>query len=186
MSHRSSERYQLAFDFGQGRETEGSLVYEVFPGTLKNLDSREPEIGRFVHPVSETLLLQRPQQAAAYLLQHVFSASTPVNQEEFWTLMFNAKLRLTHVALVYRGVVDQMRIRPAEVYRDAVRVGAVGLIVSHCHPSGDPTPSPEDISTTRTLVNAGRLLEIDLIDHIVVGGERWVSLRESRLGFDAP
>ena len=65
--------------------------------------------------------------------------------------------------------------------RAAVIESAPSIIIAHNHPSGDPTPSPEDVSITRDLVEGGKLLGIDLLDHIVIGGDRWVSLKEKKL-----
>ena len=79
------------------------------------------------------------------------------------------------------GNVNSSVIRPAEVLRAAVIESAPSIIISHNHPSGDPTPSPEDVSITRELVQAGKLLGIDLLDHVVIGGDRWVSLKERKL-----
>ena len=71
----------------------------------------------------------------------------------------------------------------AEVFRDAVKENCLSLIVVHNHPSGDPTPSPDDVAVTRDLTAAGALLDIELLDHLVIAGGRFVSLKEQRLGF---
>jgi DNA repair protein RadC len=85
---------------------------------------------------------------------------------------------------IYVGNVNSSMVRPSEVFRPAVRDNAPSIIVVHNHPSGDPTPSPEDVSITRELVSAGKLLSIDLLDHLVIGhGNRYVSLNEKGLGF---
>ncbi len=76
-----------------------------------------------------------------------------------------------------------MTVRMAEIFRPAIETNATAIIVGHNHPSGDPTPSPEDIHTTRSLVEAGQLLGIELLDHIVVGVEFCNSLKMSGLGF---
>ncbi|MEE8390301.1 MAG: JAB domain-containing protein, partial [Anaerolineae bacterium] len=74
-------------------------------------------------------------------------------------------------------------IRVSEVFRDAVKRNCAAIIVAHNHPSGDPTPSPEDVEVTRQLVEAGKLLDIEVLDHLIVGQQRFVSLRERGLGF---
>lgn len=86
--------------------------------------------------------------------------------------------------MIYRGTVNSALIRAPEIFKEAVRVNATGLLLSHCHPSGDPTPSPEDVMVTRRVREIAILLEMDLEDHIVVGKNAWVSLRERGLGFD--
>jgi DNA repair protein RadC len=85
--------------------------------------------------------------------------------------------------MLYRGTTNSAPIRVAEVFRDAVRTNAVGIVVAHNHPSGDPSPSPEDIRVTRDIRSAGALLDIELLDHIVVGDNRWISLKLRGLGF---
>lgn len=82
------------------------------------------------------------------------------------------------------GNVNSSVVRPAEVIRPAVRENAPSIIVVHNHPSGDPTPSQDDIAITRDLLAAGKLLGVELLDHVVIGNRnRWVSLNEKRLGF---
>jgi len=85
--------------------------------------------------------------------------------------------------LVYQGRVDTSLVRVAEVFREAVRENCAGLIAVHNHPSGDPTPSPEDVAVTKEIVAAGRLLSIEVLDHLVIGRQRYVSMRERGLGF---
>jgi DNA repair protein RadC len=74
-------------------------------------------------------------------------------------------------------------VRIAEVFKGAVRRNCAAIIVAHNHPSGDPEPSPEDVALTRRLIQAGELLEVELLDHVVIGNTRYVSMRERKLGF---
>ncbi|RPJ43835.1 MAG: hypothetical protein EHM21_10965, partial [Chloroflexi bacterium] len=74
-------------------------------------------------------------------------------------------------------------VRVAEVFKPAITRNAAGIIILHNHPSGDPSPSPEDVALTRSIVQAGKLLDIDVIDHLIIGQNRWVSLKERGLGF---
>jgi DNA repair protein RadC len=83
----------------------------------------------------------------------------------------------------YVGTINSSQVRVAEIFREAIRQNAVGIIVAHNHPSGDPTPSNEDVTVTTELIEAGKLLGIDLLDHLVIGHGRFVSLRERRLAF---
>ncbi len=87
------------------------------------------------------------------------------------------------------GIVNSSTVRVGEVFKAALRSNAADIIVVHNHPSGDPTPSPEDVVVTRQLVEAGRLLGAGtlwvVLDHLVISQGRWVSLRERRLGFGA-
>jgi DNA repair protein RadC len=97
----------------------------------------------------------------------------------------DTKNRLLKIAKVYRGSVNTAQIRVGEVFKDAVRLNATSVIIAHNHPSLDPTPSPEDILLTRQIVEAGKLLDIEALDHLVVAGGRYVSLRERGLGFSS-
>jgi proteasome lid subunit RPN8/RPN11 len=85
--------------------------------------------------------------------------------------------------VIYQGTVNSSVVRAAEVFRPAVSRTCPALVVVHNHPSGDPTPSPEDVRTTEQLRKAGELLDIELLDHIIVGHQRFVSLKERGLGF---
>ncbi len=97
-------------------------------------------------------------------------------QEEFHALLLNTRHRVVREVLVTRGIVDASLIHPREVFRPAVLEGASGVILVHNHPSGDPTPSPEDRAVTRQLAAAGRALGIPVLDHVVVGRGGYVSL----------
>jgi DNA repair protein RadC len=106
-----------------------------------------------------------------------------LDQEELWVACLDTKHRLIKIAKVYRGSVDTAMIRVGEVYKEALRLNAASIVVVHNHPSSDPTPSPEDILVTRQIVEAGKLLDCEALDHLIVAGSRFVSLRERGLGF---
>ena len=105
-------------------------------------------------------------------------------QEHFVVLYLDTRNRVLDREILYKGSLNTSLVRIAEVFRGAVRRNCAGIVVAHNHPSGDPNPSPEDIALTRRLVSAGKLLEIDMLDHVVVGQNRFVSLRERALGFE--
>lgn len=88
------------------------------------------------------------------------------------------------ISQVYKGSVNTSLIRVSELFREAVRENCPALVVVHNHPSGDPTPSPEDIKITEQIVKAGKLLDIEVLDHLIIGHQRYVSLKERGLGFD--
>ncbi|MHB1293390.1 MAG: RadC family protein [Anaerolineae bacterium] len=104
-------------------------------------------------------------------------------QEELHVLLLDTKNQVMRIEVVYRGTVNAAMIRAAEVYREAVKQNAKSIIVAHNHPSGDPAPSTEDKQINETLIEAGKLLDIELLDHLVIGSASWISLRESRKGF---
>jgi DNA repair protein RadC len=127
---------------------------------------------------------QRPQITcpadAANLLMLQMSG---LEQEHLRVLLLDTKNRVLSSPTVYIGNVNSSIIRVSEVFREAVRENATSVIVVHNHPSGDPSPSPEDVNVTRSMVQAGSLLGIEVLDHLVIGHQNFVSLKERGLGF---
>lgn len=122
-----------------------------------------------------------PQDAANL----VSADMAPLVQENLVALLLNTRNQVVARRTIYIGTVNSSAVRPAEVLRPAIRENAPSIIVVHNHPSGDPTPSPEDVAVTRDLVSAGKLMDIELLDHLIIGqGGRFVSLKEKRLGFE--
>jgi len=115
-----------------------------------------------------------PSRIAALLL----SVFQDLAQEHFRVVSVGTKHGVIGNDLLYKGTIDSATIRPAEVFGCAIRRNAKNVIVAHNHPSGDPTPSPEDLETTRRLIECGKLLGILVLDHIVFGAGRWVSIRQ--------
>jgi DNA repair protein RadC len=109
-----------------------------------------------------------------------------LEREELRVVLLNTKNVVLRVATVYQGNVSTSLVRIGELFRDAVRLNAAGIIVVHNHPSGDPSPSPDDLHLTAEALAAGRLLDIDLLDHLIVGHDAWVSLRDRGVAFDRP
>jgi len=139
------------------------------------------ELGRrlTLESPEERPTINSPADAAA-LVQYDMSA---LEQEHLRVLLLDRRNRVLEVVEVYRGSVNSSQVRVGEVFKEAVRKNASGLIVVHNHPSGDPTPSPDDVAVTRAIVQAGKLLDVDVLDHLVIGQGRWVSLKERGLGF---
>ena len=103
-----------------------------------------------------------------------------LEQEELWILLLNSKNQVLAVRRMYRGTLSASAVRVAELFRSAIRENAASIVITHNHPSGDPSPSPEDVKITGEAVRAGQLL-----DHVVIGGarDRYVSMKERGLGF---
>ena len=120
----------------------------------------------------------------ADIAEHLLPVMGPLPREELRVLLLNTKNVVTGEATVYVGNLAGSSVRVGEVYRDAVRRDAASIVVAHNHPSGDPSPSSEDLRITGELASAGRLLDIELLDHLVIGRDRWLSLRA--LGALAP
>jgi DNA repair protein RadC len=115
---------------------------------------------------------------------NLLSEMCTLEQETMRTILLDTKNRVLATPLVYRGSLHTTVIRVAELFREAVRQNSAALIVAHNHPSGDPTPSPEDVAVTGEIVRAGKLLDIDVLDHVVIGAaQKFVSLKERGLGF---
>jgi DNA repair protein RadC len=124
-------------------------------------------------------LLSNPELVAEMLLNEM----THFDHEVVRVLALDTRLRLLRQTDVYKGSVHSTAVRHGELLRDAVKINASAVIVVHNHPSGDPAPSAADVAMTKGLIEAGRLLDIDVHDHMVVGGGRYVSMRASGLGF---
>lgn len=106
-----------------------------------------------------------------------------LEQEHMRLILLDAKNRVLDTPTIYIGSLHTSTIRVGELFREAVRGNCAAIIVAHNHPSGDPTPSPEDVKVTEQIVAAGRLLDIDVLDHLIIGRQRYVSLKERGLGF---
>jgi DNA repair protein RadC len=117
---------------------------------------------------------------AAVLVQYEMAA---LEQEHLRVLLLDTRNHVLDIIEVYKGSVNSSQVRVGEIFKVAVRRNATALIVVHNHPSGDPTPSPDDVAVTRAIVQAGKLLDVDVLDHLVIGQGRWVSLKERGLGF---
>ena len=103
--------------------------------------------------------------------------------EHLRVIMLNTKNNVLGIADVYKGSVNSSQIRLGEVFRPALQRNAPSVVIAHNHPSGDATPSPDDVAVTRALIQAGKLLDIQVLDHLILGHSQWVSLKEKGLGF---
>ena len=124
-------------------------------------------------------LLDTPEAAAQALSPHL----AHLEREAVVVALLTRKQRLIAVTPVYQGNVSGTSVRIGELFTEAIRRNAAGILLAHNHPSGDPEPSPDDLRTTRDAVAAGQLLGVSVVDHLVIGKGRWVSLRERGIGF---
>jgi DNA repair protein RadC len=123
--------------------------------------------------------ISSPADAAA-LVQYEMSG---LAQEHLRVINLDTRNRVINVEKLYVGSLNASTVRVGELFRPAISRNAASVIILHNHPSGDPAPSPEDVSLTRAIVQAGKLLDIEVLDHLVIGQGRWVSLKERGLGF---
>lgn len=139
------------------------------------------ELGKRIAQITpeERAQIRGPEDLAV-LFQPMMVA---LEHEELRVAVLDTKHRLARVVTVYQGSVNSAQVRVAEVFREAVRANSPAIAIAHNHPSGDPTPSSADITLTAELARAAALLDIDLIDHLIIGDGRWVSLRRLGLGF---
>jgi DNA repair protein RadC len=106
-----------------------------------------------------------------------------LDQEELRVILLDTRNRVLGIPTIYRGSLNTSVVRIGEIFRPAIEAPAAAIILAHNHPSGSPDPSPEDVSVTRQCVEAGRLLSVDVLDHIILGNGRFTSLKERGLGF---
>jgi DNA repair protein RadC len=139
------------------------------------------ELGRrlTLESPEERAAINSPADAAA-LVQYEMSA---LEQEHLRVILLDRRNRVLETVEVYKGSVNSSQVRVGELFKEAIRKNASALIVVHNHPSGDPTPSPDDVAVTRAIVQAGKLLDVEVLDHLVIGQAKWVSLKERGLGF---
>ena len=139
------------------------------------------ELGRrlTLESPEERPIINSPADAAA-LVTYEMSA---LEQEHLRVILLDRRNRVLETVEIYKGSVNSSQVRVGEIFKEAIRKNASALIVIHNHPSGDPTPSPDDVAVTRAIVQAGKLMDVDVLDHMVIGQGRWVSLKERGLGF---
>ena len=186
----TKDALDLAYDMLEGRTildlsrmTTGELcqfrgIGEGSAGRLKAAF----EIGRRVMatPLSENPRVISPADAANILIPEM----QELEQERLIVLVLDTRNRVIKKEVVYQGSLNTQVIRIAEIFRPAIKENGAAIIIAHNHPSGDPSPSPEDITVTRAICRIGKEIDIEVLDHLVIGRQRYISLKERGLGFD--
>ncbi|MCS7062246.1 MAG: DNA repair protein RadC [Anaerolineae bacterium] len=127
---------------------------------------------------------QRPQiKTPADAAQLLIPEMGMLEQEEVRVLHLDTRNRVLSNTMVYRGSLNAAGMRIGELFKEAIRLNCASIIVAHNHPSGDPTPSGEDVRVTQSIVSAGKLLDVEVLDHLVIAHNRYISLKERGLGF---
>ncbi|MFS0636287.1 DNA repair protein RadC [Mesobacillus foraminis] len=134
------------------------------------------EIGRRLatHTHDDRYVIRSPEDGAKYLMNDMRFLS----QEHFVCLYLNTKNQVIHRQTIFIGSLNASIVHPREVFREAVRRAAASVICAHNHPSGDASPSREDIEVTKRLVECGKMIGIELLDHLIIGDNKYVSLKE--------
>lgn len=122
----------------------------------------------------DTYMIRSPEDGANYVMEEMRNLA----QEHFVALFLNTKNQIIHRQTLFIGSLNASIVHPRELFREAVRRSAASVLVCHNQPSGDPTPSQEDILVTKRLVESGKIIGIEVIDHLVIGNERFVSLKQ--------
>jgi DNA repair protein RadC len=119
--------------------------------------------------------------SASIVYNYFFPALNGLKKEVFITLLLDTKLKLIRHVKVSEGILNQSLIHPREVFKEAVKESAFAIILTHNHPSGDPTPSEQDIEITKKLKQASEILEISLLDHVIIGNGKYFSMKENKI-----
>ena len=159
---------ELTREHGLG-EAKAAELLATF-ALARRLNSLQPE---------DRPIVKSPQDVMALLGSDMAS----FDQEHLKVLLLNTRNQVLAVQEVYKGSVNMAQVRISELLREAVRQNAPCLILVHNHPSGDPSPSPDDVVMTKTAMEAGKLLDIEVLDHVIIGDRRFSSLKQLGLGF---
>ncbi|WP_035532005.1 RadC family protein [Halobacillus kuroshimensis] len=134
------------------------------------------ELGKRMHKMKpvERYMIRSPEDGADFIMEEM----RDLKQEHFICLFLNTKNQVLHRQTIFIGSLNASIVHPREVYKEAVKRSAASIICAHNHPSGDPTPSQEDIQVTQRLKECGKMIGIELLDHIVIGDRTFISLKE--------
>ncbi len=134
------------------------------------------ELGRRINQYKpeDKYIIRSPEDGADYVMEEMRN----LNQEHLVVLFLNTKNQIIHRQTIFIGSLNASIVHPREIFREAVKRSAASIICAHNHPSGDPSPSQEDIHVTRRLVEAGKIMGIELLDHLVIGNNSFTSLKE--------
>ena len=164
----------------QAHVTEIASVHGVGQQTAVRLKAALALGLRLQEPPGDRPVINSPADAAALVQQEM----SLLQQESLKVILLDTRNRLLDITEIYHGSVNSSQVRIAEVFKPAIQRMAPAILVCHNHPSGCTDPSPDDLAVTRAMVQAGKLLDIQLLDHLIIGGGRFVSLKERNLGFD--
>jgi DNA repair protein RadC len=126
--------------------------------------------------------IKSPADIAALLMVEM----SHLDQEQMRVACLDTRNKVQKIHLVYQGSLNASLVRVGEIFKEPIKLNSAAIIITHNHPSGEPAPSPEDVLVTREIVQAGKILDVEVLDHLVIGQGKWVSMRERGLGFEKP
>lgn len=134
------------------------------------------ELGKRIRqlPPEDRYVIKSPEDVADFMMEEM----RHLTQEHFVTLYLNTKNQVIHKQTIFIGSLNASIVHPREVYKEAFRYSAASIVCLHNHPSGEPTPSHEDIEVTKRLTECGRMIGIELLDHVIIGDQKYCSLKE--------
>jgi DNA repair protein RadC len=163
----------------QAHVTEIANVHGIGQNTAARIKAALNLGLRLSLPIEERPTINSPGDAAALVQPEMSMLET----EHLRVILLDTRNHVLDIVDVYQGSVNSSQVRVGEVFKQAVRRNSAAVIICHNHPSGDPTPSPDDVAVTRAFVQAGKLLDTETLDHLVIGKNRFVSMKERGLGF---
>lgn len=171
-------------DIQQARPAELAVIDGLGPKRIAALKAAL-EIGRRLLSIagSDRPQIRSPEDAAQLLIPEM----NLLEQEQLRVVLLDTRMRVIAMPVIYVGNLNSTIVRTAEVFREAIRQNASAIIVAHNHPSSDVSPSPEDVAVTRNIIEAGQLLDIAVMDHLIIagqGGQAFASLKERGLAFE--
>ena len=174
-------RFGSLHQLARASEAQLTRIYGIGPAQAARVAATLELTRRLQQPpAEERLRVTSPSDAANLLMPQM----RDLEQEELRVILLDTRNRVMGFPTIYKGSLNTSVIRISEVFRPAIEAPVAAVIVAHNHPSGDPSPSPEDINVTRQIVKAGKLLDIDVLDHVIIAAQRFVSLKERGIGFD--
>ena len=178
---------RILFHFGDLRKIEQATIPELCQvkgvGPAKAIEIKAAiELGRRAKlaGVPDKPRITSPADAANL----VMSEMGILEQEHLRVMLLDTRNSVLKLVTIYIGSLNSAVVRVGEIFRAAIRENAAGIIVIHNHPSGDPAPSQDDVRVTKEIVKAGKILTVQVLDHLVIGHNRFVSMREQGLGFE--
>ena len=179
IAERLLAQYGTIQKLAQAHVTEMASVQGMGHSTALRLKAAMALGRKLLQPENERPTIQSPADAAEILMPLLAHRE----QEYMLVMVLDTRNRLLETVEIYHGSLNSSMVRVGELFKPALQRNAASILICHNHPSGDPSASPEDVLVTRAVNQAGKLLDVSLLDHLIVSQSRWISLKEQGLGF---